>query len=87
MVTKPTITDLNWRVNVSMTRTEVKAIARLGSFIGNIEKMVKEDFKSEKAIDWGSVRETFHMFSRLVRESDDFRDSMVTVLTDMQGKK
>lgn len=84
---KPTITDLDWRINVNMTRAEVKAMARLGSFIGNIKKMVKEDFKSEKAIDWGSVRETFHMFSRLVRESDDFRDSMVAVLTDLQEKK
>lgn len=86
MVNKPTITDLNWRINVSMTRAEVKAIARLGSFVGNIEKMIKQDFKSEKSIDWDSVRDTFHMFSRLVRESSDFRDSMVDVLTDMQAK-
>lgn len=84
---KPTITNLNWRINVSMTRAEVQAIARLGSFVGNIEKMITEDFKSEKDIDWNSIRGTFHMFSRLVNESDDFHDSMVVVLTDMQTKK
>ncbi len=85
-MSKPTITNLNWRINVAMTRAEVEAIARLGSFVGNIEKMITEDFKSEKGIDWDNIRATFHMFSRLVRESDDFRDSMVAVLTDMQEK-
>lgn len=86
MVTKPTITDLNWHINVSMTRAEVQAIARLGSFVGNIEKMIKEDFKSEKSIDWDSLCDTFCMFSRLVRESDNFKDSMVAILSGGEKK-
>lgn len=86
-MSKPTITDLNWRINVTMTRAEVQAIARLGSFVGNVEKMIKEDFKSERSIDWDSIRDTFHMFSRLIKQSADFKDSMVTILADAQEKK
>lgn len=83
---KPTITDVSWNCNVAMTRNEVQAMSKLGSYIGNIEEMMKTDFeRSHREINWEHVRKIFRLFGSLHRDDKEFRTTVIKTLMEMRN--
>lgn len=81
----PTITDVKWNCNVAMTRNEVQAMNILGSYLGNIEGMMKTDFKrSHSEINWEHVQKIFRLFERLHDDDKEFRATVLKTLTEMR---
>ncbi len=82
------IQDLDWSITLEkLTRRQVVAMAKLGEFIGNIEKLVKAEFPTpEKEIGesgWSEIRDAFRVFGRARSADKEFFARMVQVHKDV----
>ncbi len=81
------IQDLDWNVNLTLSREHVIALGKLASFIGNICKDTQENFPSSaKDIDFNKVREAFGVFTRAYETDKSFLKRINELAQEMATK-
>jgi len=79
------VKEINWQLQVDMTRDEAEAMAHLAKFSGNIKMMMKEDFPRDYAdIDWTLVERTLSKYSRAKYQDDKFKKALLETLKKLE---
>ena len=83
-----TIRNLHWELEAKFTRKQVIAMAKVASFVGNIQKDLTLGFPSScQDIDWESVRQVMAMFSRLGEQDTLAYRALVKTVEDVNGNR
>lgn len=83
---KNTINNIDWTCEVQLTRQQVKQLEKLGSYIGNIETHLKEEFDTCKKFDWDVIRRVFHEFTAVSRADTEFLGALRETIMEINAE-
>lgn len=81
-----TIKNIGWEAEIVLTREEIKALAEVFKFVGNIETLLTENWSSCRKIDWDQVRSSGYKFSSLRDIDKKFESDVIEILKGINEK-
>lgn len=81
------IKDMNWRIEVSLTRAEIHSLAILSKFSANLKSYLEEGFPSaSKEMNWSAMNDALGAFSLASKKDKKLVAELGKVLTDLEKK-